>query len=175
MPQEIPKDSSTRAQDTLPFPVEARDRSFAVHGTELKNADMQAMNVREGRKYVDDREAHPRVVEVPQRTVTGAGERYRPGAENYEANTRRAFQPSADEIRDAVHDHLWEFGAADMSRISISVKDGEVTLSGTVNSREEKQRLEGLVKAVSGVARCHNRLQIEEDAVYRQDTIPENQ
>ena len=52
----------------------------------------------------------------------------------------------------------------DASNISISVSGGEVTLSGTVESREAKHRAERLVEDLSGVTHVQNNLRVAKGA-----------
>lgn len=54
--------------------------------------------------------------------------------------------------------------AADSFEIGASVKDGRVELTGTVDSWQEKQLAERLVKGVRGVTAVDNRLDIDFDA-----------
>jgi osmotically-inducible protein OsmY len=48
----------------------------------------------------------------------------------------------------------------DASNIEVAVKDGEVTLSGTVTSRDDKHRTEDLIERVSGVKGVSNTLRV---------------
>jgi hypothetical protein len=41
------------------------------------------------------------------------------------------------------------------------VKDGEVTLSGTVDGRQAKRRAEDIIENVSGVREVHNQLRVQ--------------
>ena len=50
----------------------------------------------------------------------------------------------------------------DAGEVDIKVERSEVTLSGTVENRHDKRRLEDLAEAVSGVQHVHNQLRIEE-------------
>src|SRR5207302_835032 len=52
-------------------------------------------------------------------------------------------------------------GEVDPTDITISVKNGEVTLTGTVDDRHEKHRAEDLVVAVLGVKDVHNQLRVQ--------------
>jgi osmotically-inducible protein OsmY len=61
---------------------------------------------------------------------------------------------------------LTEDERIDASNIEVTVTDCEITLSGSVSSREEKRRAEDLVAYLRGVRDVHNRLSV---------VIPENQ
>ncbi len=58
-------------------------------------------------------------------------------------------------------EHLTQNSWVDASEIEIDVKDGEVTLSGTVQSRDEKRRAEDVAERVSGVHDVHNQIRVQ--------------
>jgi osmotically-inducible protein OsmY len=53
-------------------------------------------------------------------------------------------------------------GQLNAAGINVNVKDGEVTLSGTVNSRKDKRLAEDIVDSVGGVVDVHNELMIKQ-------------
>jgi hypothetical protein len=65
---------------------------------------------------------------------------------------------SDDRIHEDVCDRLYDEGQVDASDIEVSVKDQEVTLSGTVDSRRTKRRAEDCADHVSGVTHVQNNL-----------------
>lgn len=86
----------------------------------------------------------------------------------YEGNTGehrgrgpKNYTRSDDRIREDVHDRLTDDAWLDASHIDVQVKDGEVTLSGTVEDRRDKRRAEDLVDDCSGVKHVQNNLRIE--------------
>jgi sensor histidine kinase regulating citrate/malate metabolism len=50
----------------------------------------------------------------------------------------------------------------DASNITVAVSGGEVTLDGTVYSREDKRRAEDLADNVSGVRHVQNNLRVQQ-------------
>ena len=66
---------------------------------------------------------------------------------------------SDERIQEEVCDRLTRHGFIDARNIQVDVKNGEVTLAGTVNSRDAKRMAEDAVETVSGVQDVHNRLQ----------------
>ena len=63
------------------------------------------------------------------------------------------YQRPDDRITEEVNDRLTRHGQIDASQIQVSVKNGEVTLTGTVNNRQAKHAGDGSLSAqVSGVA-----------------------
>ncbi|MGN6195925.1 MAG: BON domain-containing protein [Ginsengibacter sp.] len=66
-----------------------------------------------------------------------------------------------ERIKDDAADRLMEDSLVDASNIDIDVKDNDLILSGTVNSRFEKHRAEALVENVSGVKEVQNNLRVQ--------------
>jgi osmotically-inducible protein OsmY len=72
----------------------------------------------------------------------------------------RGYTRSDDRIREDVNDRLSDDWRVDASDIDVTVSSAEVTLNGTVNSREEKRRAEDLAEDVSGVRHVQNNLRV---------------
>jgi osmotically-inducible protein OsmY len=70
------------------------------------------------------------------------------------------FQRSDDRIRELVCEALTDDGEVDASHIEVTVKAGEVTLTGAIEDRGMKRRAEDSVEAVPGVKDVHNQLRI---------------
>jgi len=68
---------------------------------------------------------------------------------------------SNERIRDDANDKLTDDWRVDASNITVSVKDGEVTLNGSVTSREAKRRAEDVVDDISGVKHVQNNLRVQ--------------
>ena len=68
---------------------------------------------------------------------------------------------SDDRIREDVNDRLSDDSWLDASEIEVQVSKCEVTLSGTVQSREDRRRAEDLVEQVSGVKHVQNNLRVQ--------------
>jgi osmotically-inducible protein OsmY len=73
----------------------------------------------------------------------------------------RGYQRSDERIAEDVNDRLTDDWRLDASEITVSVNNREVTLSGTVLSREDKHRAEDLADDVSGVTYVQNNLRIQ--------------
>lgn len=71
------------------------------------------------------------------------------------------YRRSDDRIAEDVNDRLTDDWRLDASSISVNVENGEVTLNGAVNSREDKRRAEDLADDVSGVRNVQNNLRVE--------------
>ncbi len=72
----------------------------------------------------------------------------------------KGYTRSDERIREDVNDRLMQSDELDPSEIEVSVSRGEVTLAGTVASRDEKFRAEQLAESVSGVKDVTNQLRI---------------
>jgi osmotically-inducible protein OsmY len=72
----------------------------------------------------------------------------------------QGYKRSDDRISDDAHERLTDDAWIDASFIAVSVSGGEVTLSGTVESREEKHRAERIVEDISGVTHVQNNLRL---------------
>jgi len=64
-------------------------------------------------------------------------------------------------IQDEVSARLTQHGNLDASNITVQVDHGEVTLSGSVSSRQDKREAERVADAVPGVQDVHNQLTIQ--------------
>jgi len=73
----------------------------------------------------------------------------------------RGYQRSDERIREDVCECLTDDPMIDASNMEVTVKGGEVTLSGTVSSRDQKRRAMDLVEDISGVKDVHNNLRVE--------------
>lgn len=73
----------------------------------------------------------------------------------------KGYQRSDDRIREDVCDRLTDDDAVDATNLTVIVKDGEVTLEGTVDHRGMKRRAEDCADDVPGVRQVHNRLVVQ--------------
>ena len=73
----------------------------------------------------------------------------------------RGYVRSDERINEDVHDRLTEDWILDASDIAVSVSGGEVTMDGTVASRQDKRRAEDIVEGISGVTHVQNNLRVK--------------
>lgn len=83
-------------------------------------------------------------------------------AVNYRGVGPKNYRRPDLRIEEDVNDALTEDDTLDASGIAVSVKDGEVTLAGTVRSRDSKRRAEDVAERCFGVKDVHNRLRIDD-------------
>ena len=86
--------------------------------------------------------------------------------DQYRGRGPKGYARSDDRIREDVNDRLTDDGSLDATEIEVEVRDREVTLSGTVNSRFDKRRAEDLAESVSGVTHVQNNIRVRESGQY---------
>lgn len=69
-------------------------------------------------------------------------------------------RPSDGRIHDEICDRMIQDQELDPGDVEVTVRDGEVTLQGTVDTRVSKKRAEDIAGDVAGVTDVHNRLRI---------------
>lgn len=74
----------------------------------------------------------------------------------------KGYQRSDERIREEVCEALYRDYHVDASEVEVDVKEGIVTLSGTVDSRQSKRAAEQCVENLTGVSDVHNRVRIAE-------------
>ena len=74
----------------------------------------------------------------------------------------RDYRRSDERIEEDVNERLTQHGQIDAGDISVSVHNGEVTLQGTVDSRQAKRMAEDVAESVSGVQDVHNHLRLRQ-------------
>lgn len=70
------------------------------------------------------------------------------------------YRRSDEQIKDDICERLTQHGYIDASNVQVDVQNGEVTLNGEVNSRQEKRLAEDVTDSVSGVQDVNNRLRL---------------
>jgi hypothetical protein len=74
----------------------------------------------------------------------------------------KGYRRSDERIREDVNDRLGDDYYIDASDIEVTVSNTEVTLTGTVPSRNDKRRAEDIAESVSGVTNVENRLRVKQ-------------
>lgn len=75
----------------------------------------------------------------------------------------KGYRRSDDRIKEDVCEALAHSHSVDASEIDVMVKDGIVTLTGTVDSRSTKREAESCVEHLSGVDDVRNELQVKRE------------
>src|SRR5678809_1406093 len=78
----------------------------------------------------------------------------------------KGYKRSDERIKEDVNDRLSDDYYVDASDVEVTVTNTEVTLTGTVNNRNDKRRAEDLAESVSGVSNVENRLRVKQQSGY---------
>jgi hypothetical protein len=76
----------------------------------------------------------------------------------------KGYRRSDQRIQEDVSDRLYDDSYVDASEIEVGVSNGEVTLSGTVDSRSARCRAEDVAEQVSGISYVQNNLRVRSAA-----------
>jgi hypothetical protein len=82
------------------------------------------------------------------------------GAGPYVGRGPKGYRRSDERILEDVCERLTNHPAIDASDIEVKVTEGDVTLTGRVESRTVKHLAENMVETVSGVKEVHNQLRV---------------
>lgn len=78
----------------------------------------------------------------------------------YRGKGPRGYRRADERIREDINDRLSDDPFLDASEVDVSIENGEVTLTGSVDSRMSKRRAEDIAESVSGVTNVENRLRV---------------
>ena len=82
-------------------------------------------------------------------------------ARSHSGRGPKGYIRSDERIREDVSDRLTDDWLVDAGNIEVAVANGEITLSGTVDSRQAKRRAEDCAESVSGVRNVQNNLRVQ--------------
>lgn len=98
--------------------------------------------------------------DVNQQQYTGENRERREERGGHYGKGPRGWKRPDERIREDVNEVLFKSYDVDASDIEVSVAEGVVTLTGTVNTRKEKREAEFCSEAVSGVTDVRNEITI---------------
>jgi len=84
----------------------------------------------------------------------------------------RGYRRADERIWEDACDRLTDDGHVDATDVEVKVDDGEVTLEGTVRSRDEKHHAEDIVDSVPGVRDVHNHLRVDHGVIGTPGSAP---
>jgi len=84
------------------------------------------------------------------------------GGQSHRGRGPKGYTRSDERIQEDVCERLSHDHHVDASEIEVSVSGREVTLSGTVDSRDARRRAEDIAESVSGVAHVQNNLRVQQ-------------
>ena len=111
-----------------------------------------------GRGYRADYESTLR--SQPHRYGSQYGD-YGMGGQSYRGRGPKNYTRSDDRIREDLNEQLMDADDVDASDVSIEVKDGVVTLSGSVEQRWIKHRIEDMADDCNGVKDVRNEIRVQ--------------
>lgn len=82
------------------------------------------------------------------------------GQQNYSGRGPRNYRRADDRIEEDVNEALTRHPGLDATEIEVQVLNGEVTLTGTVDSRQDKRMAEDATESCPGVRDVHNQLRV---------------
>jgi hypothetical protein len=86
------------------------------------------------------------------------GQRY--GQGQHSGKGPQGYQRGDDRIREDINDRLTWHGDIDATHITVKVENGEVTLEGNAQDRNQKRLAEDIAESVRGVKEVHNHLRV---------------
>jgi osmotically-inducible protein OsmY len=84
----------------------------------------------------------------------------RRGQPDHRGRGPRGYKRSDERVREDVCDQLYNDPYVDASDIEVEVSGGEVTLGGTIDSRQTRRRAEDIAESVLGVTHVQNNLRV---------------
>lgn len=86
--------------------------------------------------------------------------------ENHRGKGPSGYTRSNERILEDANERLMNDWSVDASKITVTCEDGEITLTGTVDSRSAKRRAEDIVEDIPGVKHVQNNLRVEHRENY---------
>jgi hypothetical protein len=80
----------------------------------------------------------------------------------------QGYQRSDERVREDINERLTHHGQINAQDIDVEVNNCEVTLKGTVNSRQAKRIAEDIAESVWGVRDVHNQLRVKQEEESQQ-------
>jgi len=80
----------------------------------------------------------------------------------YTGRGPRGYQRSDGRIEEDICERLTQHGQLDASDVQVMVAQGEVTLTGMVESRQAKRLAEDILDSIAGVKDIHNQLRVQQ-------------
>lgn len=95
------------------------------------------------------------------RSMRGSDQAWDRESDSHRGKGPKGYRRSDERIREDANDALTDDPMIDASSIEIEVKNGEVTLSGTVTDRRMRRRAEDVIEGLSGVRHVQNNLRVQ--------------
>lgn len=76
----------------------------------------------------------------------------------------KGYMRTDDRIREDINECLYHDSYVDASEVEIKVENGEAIVTGTVDSRESKRRIEDIIERIPGIRDVENRLKVSQSS-----------
>lgn len=73
----------------------------------------------------------------------------------------KGYTRTDERLKDDINERLYHDSHIDASDVDVSIENGEATLTGTVESKMAKRRIEDIVESIPGVRDVENRLKVK--------------
>ena len=150
--------------------------SVMYQGSDDDAEDQQAVQGGQGRGQFDQNQ-----VDYGQGQGAGAawtgrwGGRGTSSGGGYAGRGPKGYRRSDDRLQEEISDRLMADDWVDASDIEVRVKNGEVTLNGTVDDRGAKRRAEDIAEQVMGVRDVMNQIRVDSSGEARQQSTSTSQ
>lgn len=74
----------------------------------------------------------------------------------------KGYRRSDERIKEDINERLTQHGDLDASDVDVQVREGEVTLTGSVDERHCKRIAEDIAESISGVKDVHNQIRVRQ-------------
>lgn len=95
--------------------------------------------------------------------ASGFGQRFQPRG-RFVGRGPKGYRRTDERIQEEINEQLTRHPEIDASEVEVSVKNGEVTLSGTVDDRHAKRLAEDIAEECTGVTEVKNNLRVQRQA-----------
>ena len=90
------------------------------------------------------------------------GENWQEGSRRHHGRGPKGYQRSDERLKEDISERLMSAAYVDASEVSVEVKDGKVTLEGSVHERRMKHCIEDIVDDCMGVKDIDNRIRVSQ-------------
>lgn len=73
----------------------------------------------------------------------------------------KGYTRTDDKLKDDINERLYHDSHIDASDVDVTVENGEATLTGTVENKMAKRRIEDIIESIPGVRDVENRLKVK--------------
>ena len=157
-----------------PYGTEAA-RDYYRAAREQQDDYMRSSAESDGAEWTDDGRGHDEAPTWQSRERGGYWRQYDRSQPQppYYGRGPKDYQRSDDRVREEICDAMTYDPLLDATEITVAVAQGEVTLSGSVTTRDQKRRAEDVAERISGVRDVTNQLRVTRGPNGHSHTAPQ--